>query len=84
MVGASWRLARTMLGEVGAKMGPRSTKIAQDGSKIKKNASGSDLGAVLAPSWVQYFFPSRARRPPEAAGMKSVAVAGGGGVAGGG
>ena len=54
MLEASWRFARTMLSEVGAKMGPRSTKIAQDGSKIKKKiASGSDLGVVLAPSWVQ-------------------------------
>ena len=52
MLEASWRLARTMLDEVGAKMSPRWTKIAQDGAKIKKLTSGSDLGTVLAPSWV--------------------------------
>ena len=53
MVGASWRLARTMLGEAGAKMGPRSNKIAQDGSKIKKyrlrQRSWDRLGAKLGP-----------------------------------
>ena len=69
MVGASWRLARTMLGEVGAKMGPRSTKIAQDGSKIKKNRlrqrSWDRLGAKLGPIT---FLKSR----PEAPGLESV------------
>ena len=51
MVGASWRLARTMLGEIGTKMGPRSTKIAQDGSKKKtkrlRQRSWGRLGAKL-------------------------------------
>ena len=84
MLEASWRLARRMLSEVGAKMSPRWTKIAQDGSKIKKIAPSSDLGTVLVPSWVAYFFSSRARSRPEAPGMERVAVAGGGGVAGGG
>ena len=50
MVGASWRLARTMLDEVGAKMGLRSTKIAEAGSKIKKKTRPA---AILGPSWRQ-------------------------------
>ena len=66
MVGASWRLARTMLGEVGAKMGPRSTKIAQDGSKIEKKRfrrrSWGRPGAKLGP-----IIFSKTR--PEARGM---------------
>jgi len=53
MVGVSWRLACTMLCEVGAKMGPRSTKIAQDGSRIGKKCfrrrSWGRLGAKLGP-----------------------------------
>ena len=57
MLEASWRLARTMLDEVGAKMSPRWTKIAQDGSKKKKKAPA----AILGPSWRQVgsnnFFP---------------------------
>ena len=64
MVGASWRLACTMLCEVGAKMGPRSTKIAQDGSKIEKNRlrqrSWGRLGAKLGPI---IFFKTRQRLP---------------------
>ena len=63
MVGASWRLAWTMLCEVGAKMGPRS----------EKNVSDGDLGAVLAPSWVQYFF-SKSR--PEAPGPERITANG--------
>ena len=69
MVGASWRLACTMLCEVGAKMGPRSTKIAQDGSKIEKNRfrqrSWSRLGAKLGPI---FFFQPR----PEAPGLERI------------
>ena len=74
MVGASWRLARTMFCEVGAKMGPISNKIAQ----------GGDLGAVLAPSWVQYFFSRRVRGLPGRPDFECMGSAGGGGVARGG
>ena len=69
MVGASWRLAWTMLCEVGAKMGPGSTKIAQDGSKIanfrSSRRSWGHLGAKLVP----IIFPSRSRRLPAWAGV---------------
>ena len=73
MVGASWRLAWTMLCEVGAKMDPGSTKIAQDGSKIEKNRfrrrSWGRLGAKLGPI---IFFRTR----PEAPGLERLRVAG--------
>ena len=52
MLEASWRLARTMLDEVGSKMSPRWTEIAQDGSKKKKRLrqrSWDRLGAKLGP-----------------------------------
>ena len=66
MLEASWRLACTMLDEVGSKMGPRWTKIAQDGSKKKKNrlrqGSWDRLGAKLGPI---IFFKKR----PEAPGL---------------
>ena len=73
MVGASWRLARTMLGEVGAKMGPRSTKIAQDGSTIGKNASDGDLGPGAQLGSISFF-----KTRPEAPGLKRMAGSGSG------
>ena len=73
MLEASWRLACTMLDEVGSKMGPRWTKIAQDGSKKKKNrlrqGSWDRLGAKLGPI---IFFKTR----PEAPGLDDLAGTG--------
>ena len=73
MVGASWRLAWTMLCEVGAKMGPGSTKIAQDGSKIanflSSRRSWGRLGAKLGPI---LFSKSR----PEAPGLEKLTANG--------
>ena len=73
MLEASWRLAYPMLGEVGARMGPRSTKIAQDGSKEKTNSlqqrSWDRLGAKLGRI-------SFSKSRPEAPGPEKVTATG--------
>ena len=75
MLEASWRLACTMLDEVGSKMGPRWTKIAQDGSKEKKNrlrqGSWDRLGAELGPI-------TFSKTRPEVPGAESFSANGGG------
>ena len=55
MLGASWRLARTMLDEVVSKMSPRWTKIAQAGPKKKKPPAATSGSYIVLIDLMQLY-----------------------------
>ena len=85
MVGASWRLACTMLCEVGAKMGPRSKKIASVGDLGAQDRKKSPQTAILGPSSRQVgsniFFLVAPGGSRIGLNLQRLSSAGGGGVA---